>query len=123
MPATKKRVIPIKLVAATPVRKKKAKKKPAYDCRKCPGYCCSYPLIEVTKRDIARLAKHFGLTYEQAEKRYTRYDKAEKAIALRRQKDKLAGKITLLNVAAMPLIVILVGFILFLQRRRATRAR
>lgn len=93
MPATKKRVIPIKLVAATPARKKKAKKKPAYDCRKCPGYCCSYPLIEVTKRDIARLAKHFGLTYEQAEKRYTRYDKAEKAIALRRQKDKHFGHI------------------------------
>lgn len=42
---------------------------------------------------------------------------------LRRQKDKLAGKITLLNVAAMPLIVILVGFALFFQRRRATRAR
>ncbi len=42
---------------------------------------------------------------------------------LRRQKDKLAGKITLLNVAAMPLIVILVGSGLYLQRRRATRAR
>ena len=42
---------------------------------------------------------------------------------LRRQKDKLAGKITLLNVAAMPLVVILFGFFLFLQRRRATRAR
>jgi len=42
---------------------------------------------------------------------------------LRRQKDKLAGKITLLNVAAMPLIVIVVGFVLFIQRRRATRAR
>jgi len=42
---------------------------------------------------------------------------------LRRQKDKLAGKITLLNVVAMPLIVILVGFALFFQRRRATRAR
>ncbi|MCX6867554.1 MAG: Gldg family protein [Verrucomicrobia bacterium] len=42
---------------------------------------------------------------------------------LRRQKDKLAGKITLLNVAAMPAIVILLGFILFIQRRRATRAR
>ena len=42
---------------------------------------------------------------------------------LRRQKDKLAGKITLLNVVAMPLIVILFGFGLFIQRRRATRAR
>ena len=42
---------------------------------------------------------------------------------LRRQKDKLAGKITLLNVAAMPAIVVLVGLGLFIQRRRSTRAR
>ena len=42
---------------------------------------------------------------------------------LRRQKDKLAGKITLLNVAVMPLIVILAGLGLFFQRRRSTRAR
>ena len=42
---------------------------------------------------------------------------------LRRQKDKLGGKITLLNVAAMPALVVLVGLALFIQRRRATRAR
>jgi ABC-type uncharacterized transport system involved in gliding motility auxiliary subunit len=42
---------------------------------------------------------------------------------LRRQKDKLAGKITLLNVAVMPLAVIMVGLGLFIQRRRSTRAR
>ena len=42
---------------------------------------------------------------------------------LRRQKDKLGGKITLLNVAAMPALVVLVGLALFVQRRRATRAR
>ncbi len=42
---------------------------------------------------------------------------------LRRQKDKLAGKITLLNVAAMPTLVVLVGLALFVKRRRSTRAR
>ena len=42
---------------------------------------------------------------------------------LRRQKDKLGGTITLLNVAAMPALVILVGLGLFIQRRRSTRAR
>jgi ABC-type uncharacterized transport system involved in gliding motility auxiliary subunit len=47
----------------------------------------------------------------------------EKQKDLRRQKDKLAGKITLLNVAAMPLVVILFGLGLFLKRRTATRAR
>ena len=42
---------------------------------------------------------------------------------LRRQKDKLAGKITLFNVAVMPLLVTLFGLGLFIQRRRSTRAR
>jgi ABC-type uncharacterized transport system involved in gliding motility auxiliary subunit len=42
---------------------------------------------------------------------------------LRRQKDKLAGNITLLNVAAMPALVILFGLALFLKRRSSTRAR
>ena len=42
---------------------------------------------------------------------------------LRRQKDNLAGKITLLNVAIMPLLVTLFGLGLFVQRRRSTRAR
>jgi ABC-type uncharacterized transport system involved in gliding motility auxiliary subunit len=42
---------------------------------------------------------------------------------LRRQKDKLGGTITLLNVAAMPALVILLGLGLFIQRRRSTRAR
>lgn len=42
---------------------------------------------------------------------------------LRRQKDQLAGKITLLNTAVMPAVVILLGVGLFIQRRRMTRAR
>ena len=42
---------------------------------------------------------------------------------LRRQKDKLAGNVTLLNVAAMPILVILIGFAIFLKRRSSTRAR
>lgn len=42
---------------------------------------------------------------------------------LRRQKDKLAGKIILLNVAAMPVLVILFGLGLYLKRRSSTRAR
>lgn len=42
---------------------------------------------------------------------------------LRREKDKLGGKITLLNVAAMPTLVILFGLGFFLKRRSSTRAR
>ena len=42
---------------------------------------------------------------------------------LRRQKDQLAGKITLLNVAAMPGIVVIFGLLLYAKRRSSTRAR
>lgn len=67
----------------------RSKKRPSFDCSKCPGYCCSYPLIEINKRDIARLAKHFDLSYDQAEDRFTKYDKSEKARGLRHKKDRI----------------------------------
>lgn len=47
----------------------------------------------------------------------------EEEKGLRRQKDKLAGNITLLNVAAMPALVVLVGLGLYIKRRSSTRAR
>jgi len=65
----------------------------SYDCSKCPGYCCSYPLIEVGRRDIRRLAKHFGISYQQAETRYTRFDRSEKVRSLRQQEDRHFGRI------------------------------
>ena len=42
-----------------------------YDCKKCPGYCCSYPLIALDKRDVERLAKHFGLSFEKGKAKFT----------------------------------------------------
>ncbi len=63
-----------------------------YDCKKCPGYCCSYPLIALSKRDVERLAKHHGLTFEEARQRFTK--KAHgRQYAMRRKKDKHFGKI------------------------------
>ena len=56
----------------------------SYSCSKCPGYCCSYPEIEITKRDVAQLAKHLGLTEEQTEARYTKGSRL-----LRHQKDRI----------------------------------
>lgn len=47
-------------------------KKNLFDCRKCPGYCCSYPRIVTSPSDIARLARHFGLTESAAQRRFTR---------------------------------------------------
>ena len=65
----------------------------SYDCSKCPGYCCSYPLIEVTRDDIARLARHHGLDYEAAEERFTLYDRDEKVRGLRKRKDEYFGSV------------------------------
>src|SRR5438067_7405881 len=58
-----------------------------YSCKKCPAYCCSYPEIEVTPRDIERLAKRFGLAYPQAEERFTKHDAKENVRLLRHKKD------------------------------------
>ena len=67
--------------------------KSSYNCKKCPGYCCSYPLIEVSKTDIGRLAKHFELDYATAEERFTLYDKEEKVRGLRKHKDEFFGSV------------------------------
>ena len=57
-----------------------------FDCAKCPAYCCSiYERVQVNKRDINRLAKHFGLSYEAARQRYTKQWEDERV--LKRVKD------------------------------------
>lgn len=68
-------------------------RKKTFDCNKCPGYCCSYPFIEISKTDLKRLAKHFDLEPAVAEKRFTVYSKEEKALGLRKQKDPVFGSI------------------------------
>jgi Fe-S-cluster containining protein len=60
-----------------------------YSCAKCPAYCCSYPEIEVTRRDLARLARHLQLTFAEAEARFTKYDAKEGVRLLRHQKDRI----------------------------------
>jgi len=62
-----------------------------YNCAKCPAYCCSiYERVQVTKRDIARLAKYFGIAYEAAQKRFTTTWQGEQI--LRRKADPIFGK-------------------------------
>jgi Fe-S-cluster containining protein len=66
-----------------------------YDCSKCPGYCCSYPRIEVKDKDLKRLAKHFGLSVQEAERKFTRRykdDESDERI-LRHHKDEIYGTI------------------------------
>ena len=66
--------------------------KAKYDCLKCPGYCCSYPVIEVKDKDAARIARYFDLTLEKAEKKYFKAAHGYKRI-MRRKADGNFGKI------------------------------
>ena len=63
-----------------------------YDRLDCPAYCCSiYERVQVTPRDVRRLAKHFNLTEEAATLRYTKlYDGKERV--LRRKADPIFGQ-------------------------------
>jgi uncharacterized protein len=61
-----------------------------YNCVECPAFCCSvYERVQVTRRDIRRLAKHFGVTEEVATARYTKMYAKERV--LRRKRDHLFG--------------------------------
>jgi Fe-S-cluster containining protein len=52
-----------------------------FDCNKCPAYCCSvYERVQVTKRDITRLAKYFGVSFETARRRYTKDYQGERVL-------------------------------------------
>ncbi|HST01211.1 MAG TPA: YkgJ family cysteine cluster protein [Usitatibacter sp.] len=58
-----------------------------YSCSKCPAFCCTYSEIEVTRRDIERLARHFNLRYSEAEARFTKSDSEGKIRMMRHRKD------------------------------------
>jgi uncharacterized protein len=68
-----------------------AKTKSYYNCSDCPAYCCSiYERVQVTRRDIRRLANHFNVTEELALTRYTKV--YEKERVLRRKADPIFGQ-------------------------------
>jgi hypothetical protein len=60
-----------------------------YVCLKCPGYCCSYAEIEITQRDIERLARYFGIDVSEAEARFTKTDARRQIRMLRHKKDHI----------------------------------
>lgn len=52
-----------------------------FNCSRCPAYCCSiYERVKVTKRDVMRLAKHFGLSEEAARARFTHEHDGERVL-------------------------------------------
>ena len=62
-----------------------------YDCDKCIAYCCSiYDRVQVTPRDIRRLAAHFAVLPEVASQRFTKLFGKERI--LRRKADRLFGQ-------------------------------
>ena len=62
-----------------------------YDCDKCVAYCCSiYDRVQVTPRDIRRLAAHFRVLPEVATQRFTKLFGKERI--LRRKADRLFGQ-------------------------------
>jgi Fe-S-cluster containining protein len=58
-----------------------------YSCAKCPGWCCTYDEIDVNKRDITRLAKHFDLDFDTAADRFTKMKEGRHL--LRHKKDSV----------------------------------
>ena len=62
-----------------------------YNCAKCPGFCCTYPLIPVSDYDIRRLAKRFGISARVARDRFTKpeLDEGKKIRVLRHRKDEI----------------------------------
>jgi uncharacterized protein len=70
-----------------PVKQKRL----SFDCLKCPAYCCAiYERVQVTLRDVKRLANHFGVTTDVATARYTKLFGKERV--LRRKSDPIFGQ-------------------------------
>ncbi len=63
-----------------------------YNCMKCPGYCCSYPVIPLNKRDVERLAKYHDLSFDEAQAKFTKKGHGHNHI-MRRKKDEHYGRI------------------------------
>ena len=75
-------------MGVTPTNGHKALK---YDCDNCIAYCCSiYDRVQVTPRDIRRLATHFRVPLEVATERFTKLNGKERI--LRRKADRLFGQ-------------------------------
>jgi uncharacterized protein len=64
-----------------------------FNCLRCPAYCCSYPVIRLTKRDLRRLAKHLGMSLERTVDKFTKPDDDGKKRIMRHRKDEHFGSV------------------------------
>ena len=65
----------------------------SYDCDLCPAYCCSYPRVIVSKKDLKRLAGHFGIDLEKARERFTKRGAKKGERVLRHRKDQVYASV------------------------------
>ena len=61
-----------------------------YDCSRCPAYCCTYARIAVSEKDVARLAARFGISVEEATRKFTTKGAPGERV-LRHRKDEIFG--------------------------------
>ncbi len=59
-----------------------------YSCAKCPAFCCTYTDIEVTKRDLERIARNFDISVRDAKAKYTKMESTGKVRVMRHRSDK-----------------------------------
>lgn len=64
-----------------------------YDCDKCPAYCCAYPRIIVTGKDLKRLARHFDISPLEARRKLTKKGAEPGERILRHRKDEIYGTV------------------------------
>jgi Predicted Fe-S-cluster oxidoreductase len=58
-----------------------------YNCSKCPAFCCTYERIQITKKDLRRIASRFKLTIAAAQRKFTKQDE-DKRMILRHRADE-----------------------------------
>src|SRR4051812_38035128 len=65
---------------------------PKYDCLKCVGFCCAiYERVQVSKKDLVRLARYFKVSEATAQRRFTKIHRSGERV-LRRTPDPIFGE-------------------------------
>lgn len=72
----------------------KMRKKNKFECSACPGWCCSYEHIRVTKDDIALLAQHYECSAREIKEQVL--DRVDGAWMLRHKDDPIFKSICIL---------------------------
>jgi uncharacterized protein len=62
-----------------------------YSCDHCPAYCCSYEQILVEPSDMRRLGRRFGLTAEEASRKFTKPGYDDGTRILKHRRDRIYG--------------------------------